>query len=331
VNNEIVKVLRIVKRINLNATKILDNKDFITEINNTIEPDKFNRKAIPAIIDWKNDIIFLSDTANDEEIEKIPFFYQWQRGNIKELYSIPFSQYRKINIEKKSVKPFFVFSIGRCGSTLLVNLCKSLGKKTISEPDYLADIKNRICENQTKENISRILQWNTNLFSDLFGKTPLIKLRGSSINDIEIFVDTFPDSQYIFMLREPIAWAKSNMKAFNDSPKELAEYLKQGVESYDKFIQLGIKPNLIWYEDLVNDPSETLQSIFNDSSLINSKKEMILEVMSKDSQEGSSISQGQLAKIELKSEFLDSFKQHWINICPIEIIEKYKLQRLIIV
>lgn len=58
---------------------------------------------------------------------------------------------------------------------------------------------------------------------------------------------------------------------------------------------------------------------------------MILEVMSKDSQEGSSISQGQLAKIELKSEFLDSFKQHWINICPIEIIEKYKLQRLIIV
>lgn len=330
-NNEIVKVLKIVKRINLKATKILDNKDFITEINNTIEPDKFNRQAIPAIIDWKNDIIFLSDTTNDEEIEKIPFFYQWQRGNIKELYSIPFSQYQKINLENKSVEPLFVFSIGRCGSTLLVNLCKSLGKKTISEPDYLADIKNRVCENETKENISKILKWNTDLFSDLFGKNPLIKLRGSSINDIEIFVDTFPESQYIFMLREPIAWAKSNMKAFNDSPEELAEYLKQGVESYDKFMQRGITPNLIWYEDLVKDPSKTLQSVFKDSNLINSKKEMILEVMSKDSQEGSSISQGQLAKIELKSEFLDSFKQHWINICPIEIIEKYKLQRLIIV
>lgn len=330
-NNETIKVMSVKSRMNLNATKILDNKDFKTEINHTIEPEKFNKKVIPAIIDWENNLIFLSDTANDEEIERIPFFYQWQRGNIKELYSIPFNQYRKINLENESVKPFFVFSIGRCGSTLLVNLCKSLGKKTISEPDYLADIKNRICEKQTKENISKILQWNTNLFTDLFGKNPLIKLRGSSINDIDIFVDTFPESQYIFMLREPIAWAKSNMKAFNDNPEELAKYLKQGVESYDKFMQLGIKPNLIWYEDLVKGPIETLQSVFNDPDLINSKKEMILEVMSKDSQEGSSISQDKLSKIELKIEFLDSFKQHWINICPIEIIEKYKLQRLILV
>lgn len=329
-NNHSIKVLNIIERTNLNSTKIMDNTDFSTVIDHIIDAAEFKQNALPAVIDWKNSKIFLSDSCSKNKVNTVPFFYQWQRSNIEQLFSIDFSQYKRIPLKTQTVLPIFVFSIGRCGSTLLVNLCKNIGIKTISEPDYLADIKNRLSVNQSEDEVIEILKWNTNLLSEIFGTNPLIKLRGSSINDIDYFAKAFPQSKYVFMLREPIAWAKSNMKAFNDTPEALADYLKRGIEVYDQFIKLGLKPKLIWYEDLIMNPIESLNSIFNDLSLIESGRDAILTTMSKDSQEGSSISKDRLVKIKLQPEALDRFIQQWKKICPNLLIEKYKLDRLII-
>lgn len=328
--NKNIEVLNVVGKINEDSTKIMDIFDFSTTTDHIVESTNFNQQVLPAIIDWRERKVFLSDINCKEKIDEIPFFYHWQRNNIKKLYSVPFSQYKKVPVNTRDVLPIFVFSIGRCGSTLLVNLCRSIGIRTISEPDYLANIKNMASNKQSNEEVADLLRWNTNLLYEIFGTKPLIKLRGSSIEDIEFFADAFPDSNYIFMLREPIAWAKSNMKAFNDTPEALANYLKNSIEAYHQFVELRVKPTLIWYEDLIQTPTKSLSLILNDLELIESKKDAINEKMSKDSQEGSSISKDKLAKIQLKPEYLDRFIKHWKEVCPTTLIEKYALNRLII-
>ncbi|MDO7413088.1 hypothetical protein Q5X48_14860 [Acinetobacter baumannii] len=322
------KILSIKNRFNPNATKILEQKDFETIAESVEGFNNFPTSLLPTIIDWEKNEILLSDIDSLDSLNKFPFFYQWQRNKINNLYVLPFEFLQKSSLVNNNVSPIFVFSIGRCGSTLLVNLCESLGIKTISEPDFLANISERIGSNHSEETISEILKWNTNLFSPFFGTSPLIKLRGSSIKDIEIFSKIFPNSKYIFMLREPMAWAKSNIKAFNDDPISLAYYLKEGIEAYKKLFNLNLNLSLIWYEDLVDKPEEILCSLFGEKNFPVNYRSLIKDVMSKDSQEGSTISQSELAKRNINHNFLEEFKRSWIEIYPEDLIKEFNLNKL---
>ena len=67
------------------------------------------------------------------------FVYQAQRVNATQILSMPIEALE----ERESFddpEPVFVFSVGRCGSTLLSSLLKATGRWSVSEPDIFTQL-----------------------------------------------------------------------------------------------------------------------------------------------------------------------------------------------
>ena len=65
------------------------------------------------------------------DIAGATFFYQAQRQHARSVIKVPFDA-----LPEARASPTLIFSIGRCGSTLLHKAFEAAGVRTVSEPDY---------------------------------------------------------------------------------------------------------------------------------------------------------------------------------------------------
>ena len=65
------------------------------------------------------------------DIAGATFFYQAQRQRARSVIKVPFDA-----LPEAPPSPTLIFSIGRCGSTLLHKAFEAAGVRTVSEPDY---------------------------------------------------------------------------------------------------------------------------------------------------------------------------------------------------
>ncbi len=96
-------------------------------------------RYVPLYADWRAERLVHGRWEGDAALSDVPFLYQHQRRHVQWLAELPFERLDAWH-DDAGLTPTFVFSIGRCGSTLLSRLLAAAGEPAISEPDVLTNV-----------------------------------------------------------------------------------------------------------------------------------------------------------------------------------------------
>lgn len=253
----------------------------------------------------------------DNSVCNFPFFYQDQFEKATKIVILPLDLAKDVYGQYvNTLRPTFIFSIGRCGSTLLSKLTKSIGKIDISEPDIFTSFSHN------KKNVGliegdQILYYSLKAlecFFDAPSSQLVIKLRTDCNWVCEKIYRNFPRANYIFLTREIYSWSKSFITAFGWKKDKLFGALQGGINALCFFKENNVEFHYISYEDLVANPNSFLAVLSKNS---NEKIDdlIVSNVMSKHSQAGTRLEEGSkkmdLQDIENQAqEFLSFWNQN---------------------
>ena len=216
-----------------------------------------------------------------------------------------------------------IFSIGRCGSTLLSKLLSKIGYFCFSENDVytgLFGIEDRELRRQVILETTRML----NAYSGFPSRDIVIKMRaGCNVSFADIH-SALPEARYVFVTRKLRPWVESYFGKFDVSNENLAEILKCFVESVGLMKKRGLPFSLLRYEDFHKRP-EDLLTVFGRNAADNEAfLRQVPGVLSRDAQEGAGIcdllSGAQLAQR------CDAFQEFWNSVRPAADIEYVGLE-----
>ena len=226
--------------------------------------------------------------------------------------SVPFE--RLAAPRNRASSPTFVFSTGRSGSTLLVQLLRAAGVPTVSEPDWftqacrLTEIEQHFIGPAMQQAMVRA---GAASLAPFVGPKPFIKLRSQCNQRPEILMESLPGARALLMLRGRRRWALSRWKAFKEPPAQIADMLREGVAAYDRLADCGRAPQVIWYEDVVADPAAVLLAVQPGLTLDEAALARIAAVMTEDSQAGTGLARESLAASDDDPDFLAAFEPEW--------------------
>jgi hypothetical protein len=265
-------------------------------------------------------------------ILQAPFLYEAQFLQARQVVSVPFERLEGL-FDLPEARPTFVFSIGRCGSTLLSALLAAAGRQSVSEPDVLtqlAELPAAARATLSPGAPALLVRACVASLQTHCGADVVIKLRSQCSRIATEIVSACPAARIIFMLRGRHAWARSRHRAFDETPGFLAELLAWSVERYNDLVATGRDVQLVWYEDLLAAPCDTLRRIgaLGDDAECQ-LADRVDAVMARDVQHGSHLSQCTLPDSEMPAEALVAFDRHWADVRPDRLIARYGLERLI--
>ena len=196
---------------------IADVKDFSKIYDGELDfVDYWNRKShclTPFCFDYKNkSVVFVETPADIDLLTAHPFFYEAQRKYATKLYLVPFDLVKILSNEVKGFegsKPIFLFSTGRCGSTLLCNLMgDNADIVSVSEPDYFTQLpflRYKYGEGIDKElsQITRaltiLLQAHIKTHSNCVAT--VFKFRSMALEAAELISNSVPEADHIYLYR----------------------------------------------------------------------------------------------------------------------------------
>ena len=115
-----------------------------------------NRHLSPYCLDYLNRHMIFAETPPEIELSARPFYYQAQYEAATRLIAIPYDRVHEIaaRAHGRAANPVFIFSVGRCGSTLMSKMFGRLDATySLSEPDVFTAInylhgEGRLIENE---------------------------------------------------------------------------------------------------------------------------------------------------------------------------------------
>jgi hypothetical protein len=256
-----------------------------------------------------------------------PFLFVAQLRHAQKILSLPIEHIGS-TISTVSLRPTFIFSPGRAGSTLLSAMFKAIGKPTASEPDpftQMAMLPPADLVRSSNLDMQIVAACVSNL-SDYLGPEPIIKLRSQCNAAPERIIGSVENARAIFLLRERKPWAQSRHRAFREQPRRIARVLAETMTAIDRLQQIGAAPQIIWYDDLVAHPWATLAKIMMGAQLKPSElDERLTAALAADSQAGTQLAQANVAKNPGDDDFLDQFEAEWEAAQPREVMARLGL------
>jgi hypothetical protein len=288
---------------------VANHKDFVLANGKIISSFPKNRYS-PYSFDCTEKKFYL--TESDNNIGEKPFFYQAQFQNAQSVVTLPLAMAEEVyGSYNRSLNPTFIFSIGRCGSTLLSKLTGSLGMVDVSEPDIFSAFgsdKKRV----TPSELDRILFYSVRMLEEFFAvssKQMVIKLRSGCASSCKEIYRNFPSARYIFLARDLDSWSKSYIRAFNWSSEQLFQTLVVGINALCFFKENGIPVLHLSYEDMLENPRKILREIACRDDLPSWHEEQVINTISRHSQSGTGLENNgrmHLQDVEKRSqEFLE--------------------------
>lgn len=242
-------------------------------------------------------------------------------------------------------KLIFIQSMGRCGSTLASKLLAQLpGVINMSEPDSLTQlIIARFTQPDKQVEMKMLLDATVRLLCKTPAQTAwVLKGRSWVIELGDWLHELYPQAKTLYLYREAESWIKSNLGAFVDSAGKSPEEFRQmeievrgwmrflvpsvarydpdrhltatglttlmwldNVERYMDLHRAGIQMLAIPYSCWKLDPRQTAISMLEYCGHRPSDLTAIEKTLSKDSQEGSVVSQDAVKKKAISSDLLD--------------------------
>ncbi|MBX9699326.1 MAG: sulfotransferase [Acetobacteraceae bacterium] len=272
-----------------------------------IDIDYFPRHRMTAycIAPARRELLFVG-TYNGRALLDEPFLYGAQAAQARHLVRVPFDRVAEMFPAPgaEAAQPTIIFSIGRCGSTLLSFLCGAHGAVSASEPDVFSQIAvlarvaraGRAAPKKAADLriAPSLLHATVRSVQDYAGQEDVVvKLRTAANKGAALIASAFPHANYVFVFREMHSWARSHVEAFNRDSAHLSALLGEGIAAYDTLRQAGVRCSVVWYEEMSRDPEGTLRTIFGpERTITDDTRAALNRIMARDSQQGTSIARG---------------------------------------
>jgi hypothetical protein len=307
-------------------SKRLEYDDFIYE---TLNHNLDIRNATPYLFDLERNAFLYALNIDNNKAAKSPFHFQYLRNNVKEFGLIDF--YKRYDYEYYNFNdPIFIFSSGRCGSTLLSKLISSFDILSISEPDFFNHLTLQY-GNYRNESIllhtQKVMQIMTgDLLEPFDQKYAVLKLSSNANFFPQLILSVCRKKpRVIFMLRNFIDWVKSRKKAFNtDIQVDFQDYLR-ALESF-KFIKNNCEYCLVTYEELVSKPDICIQKLSDFFMVKEFDQQQIDKIFREDSQENTNLSRKNLNEIAYQSHDDALLYKFWKENKPLSLLKELDLQ-----
>lgn len=175
----------------------------------------------------KNRFIF-TQADPTVDLTQHPFFFQAQFEHAQRLIAVPFESLHKLteNLEVSAEQFVFLYSVGRCGSTLLSEVFNQFDNVvSLSEPDIFTQLLIMRPENGQNDSFFRRLL-RTSLLALMKPMPPkrpthyVIKFRSYGVELADLIADLFPEAHHLFMYRNAEDWARSTARAFQKLESE---------------------------------------------------------------------------------------------------------------
>lgn len=296
-------------------TSIAQPTDFILESGTPSDRSRmFDPDVSPYCFDLDDRKLLCVSTP---DIAGATFFYQAQRQSARSVIKVPFDA-----LPEALASPTLIFSIGRCGSTLLHRAFEAAGVRTVSEPDYFTQAAlHKLQDPALQSVIGRATQ---------LLPYAVIKLRAECNNAPLLIAGAFRAPDVMFVLREPADWAASvrRLSPNTASPSGIAALLYALVVGLDGLTrQYDVR--ICYYEDFRNLTANYVNALLawmgRDARI---RPAMAAEIARKDAQEGSIVSRASLRDVPDDPAFREAFRHEWAKVRPVALIERLDLRRL---
>ena len=326
-----IRCFEILRRHNLGSAIFSSPADFELSYEKSLEPTSLPKNTIPYCLNLHTERMLYTVVDDVRATFSAPFLYMAQRELALKIVTVPFEQISDIETHSDS-HPTLVFSVGRCGSTLLSALVRKVDLQSASEPDLLTQMtaispsERRLI---TREIYSDLIRGCISSLARLCGDNVVIKLRSHCIAIADDIISASKNSTVLFMFRDRRSWAKSRHVFFGESPELVSNILIQGIRCFDNLQRQGRNPKLVWYEDLVKDPPSVLRTLLSRRNL---SDPIILDrlrpTLETDAQGGTGLARrGNRGDIDC-SDFINAFDEAWKKQAPVQLINTHGLWRL---
>jgi hypothetical protein len=210
-----------------------------------------------------------------------------------------------------------------------VQLLRAIDRSVVAEPDSFTSLARAPKDLwlESDSGLETALRACLGNVLPVWGRQPYLKLRGVCSMIGTQVAKTFQSGRFVFMLREPRAWAVSHARAFGLRVDTMVKTLLTTLSAYDELLTRGHQPTLIWYEDLCADPLGTLRSLAPLPSGENALR-AIRGVMDADAQVDTLVSRAALRDVKISTAELADFHTVWRQRAPHELLERHGLWRL---
>ena len=296
-----------------NRTSFSQATDFVLETGRPVDRSRmFDPDVSPYCFDLADRKLFCVSTP---DIAGATFFYQAQRQCATSVIKVPFDA-----LPEARVSPTLIFSIGRCGSTLLSKAFEAAGVRAVSEPDYFTQAALYVPYDHV---LQSVIGRTTQLLP-----YAVIKLRAECNNAPLLIAGGFREPKVMFVLRDPVDWAASVRRVTGVNHGAIAALLRALLVGLDSLTQ-RYDVRLCYYEDFRTLPPSYINDLL---AWMGSEARMApqaaAELASKDAQEGSVVARAGAGGAPDDSAFREAFREEWRNVRPVGLIDRLGLRLL---
>ena len=288
--------------------------DFVLDAGRAVDRSRmFDADVSPYCFDFADRKLFCVSTPN---IKGAPFLYQAQRQSARSVIKVPFEA-----LPEAPASPTLIFSIGRCGSTLLHKAFSGAGVPSVSEPDYFRQV---VIQRPHDYALREVVGRATPLLS-----CSTIKLHAECDNAPLMVAGAFRTPRVMFILRDPVDWAASVRRVTRDgNPRRAAELLRTLVGGLDVLTR-EYDVLICYYEDFRELTARYVNSLLAwMGSPAKIRPALASEIAARDAQEGSIASRAAVDDVPEDPAFRAAFRSEWSKLRPAALVERLNLKRL---
>jgi len=253
--------------------------------------------------------------VSTSDLSGAPFFYQAQRRNARSVIRV-----RLEALPEGPASPGLIFSIGRCGSTLVVKALEAAGVRAVSEPDFFTQAA---CERPGDGSLRSAIAGATRLL-----RYAAIKLRLECNNAPLLIASSFQAPRILFILRDPVQWAASLRRVSRNSLDlnwALAQ-LGRGLQALDD-LSRSYPVRISYYEDFRTLAADRVAELLAWAGAPRGVGvDELRALASRDAQEGTFVSRASLRDVPDDVAFRHAFEREWSRRRPRELIDRLGLR-----
>jgi hypothetical protein len=157
------------------------------------------------------------ETPPDVDLSQHPFYYMAQYEHAQRLIAVPYDELLQLADQRGPIdRPIFIYSIGRCGSTLMSNVFSQVdGTLSLSEPDVYSNLTWLRESDRTRDaELTALTRACTRLLCKPSPQNTqpnmyVIKHRSWAIRIADLQYAATPDAQNLFLYRNAETWLAS--------------------------------------------------------------------------------------------------------------------------
>ena len=175
----------------------------------------------------------LVETPPDVDLTAAPFYYLAQKEHARRVFTVPYETFNELaRALPDPAHLILLYSVGRCGSTLLCKALEKLGDvTTLSEPDAYTHIAGmRSPDGSRDRELTELARSATRFLQrekTSRQATLILKFRSQCIEMADLLHKACPDAHALFLVRDFAGWTRSmgRLSKIHDPDRE-ASYQK---------------------------------------------------------------------------------------------------------